>query len=385
MRSLHRHRIELMMGSIHGLARRALQAVKRKAIHQLGLVSDQKFYLDSGIVRPRTDVERIALYCDAVDIEFLLPVSGAKVRNSYRPRFVYGLSGATIDPIPNLVYDSNGQFIAESSSWLALRQFYSWPQPKIRVPRHHLCGEFIFFPSNGYYHWLIEDLPVFLKSLAVCPRAKVLLSRDAASYVREVTYMIDNEMVFVDSPVRVERLVMTGKTAGIGSPLVGLTPHPADVAMLREFFARYGKAGQHNRRLYLSRLGQKRSPANEVDLIVEMEKEGFERFDGTGMSLVAQIALFSSARQLIGLHGAALSNIVWAPERVDVCEIFSSGYMPSCYSTLTAIRSGHYTPVSYSPGRENVIDAATMERLVGIARRNVTTESRGSPKSPAPG
>src|ERR1039458_10070810 len=99
-----------MMGSTPGLARRMLQAAKRRLLNRLGMVSHQKFYLDSGMVTPRADVERIMLYCDAVDIEFLLPVDGSKTRNSYRPRFVYGLTDATIDPISSLVYDSNGQF-----------------------------------------------------------------------------------------------------------------------------------------------------------------------------------------------------------------------------------------------------------------------------------
>jgi hypothetical protein len=357
-----------MSGSAHGLARRALQAAKRKIIVHLGFVSDQKFYLDSGMVRPRVDVERIMLYCDAVDIEFVLPVDGSKARNSYRPRFVYGLSDATIDPISNLVYDSHGQFIAESSSWLALRQFYSWPQPKIRVPGSRLHGEYIFLSNNGYYHWLIEDLPVFLKSLAVARGARVLMPRSAASYVREVAELTGNDVVLMDSPVRVERLVMTAKTAGLGSSLAGLTPHPTDVAILREFFAKYHTTGPSGgRKLYLSRVGQKRSPANEPALQLEMEKHGFEPFDGSAMSLLAQIALFSSARQLVGMHGAAFANIVWALKGVDVCEIFSSDYMPSCYSALTSIRCGSYTPLSYTAGPENVIDAATMEQLATIA------------------
>jgi capsular polysaccharide biosynthesis protein len=356
------------MAGIHGLARRALQAAKRKVIYRLGFVSDQKFYLDSGIVRPRTDVERIILYSDAVEIEFVLPVDGSKTRNVYRPRFVYGLSDATIDPVSNLVYDAKGQFIAESSSWLALRQFYSWPQPQLKLPGSKLAGEFIFLPNNGYYHWLIEDLPVFLKSLAVAPKAKVLIPRGAASYVCEVTRMLDNESIEISSPVRVERLVMTGKTGGMGSPIAGLTPHPADIAILREFFAKHHEPGPGDRKLYLSRVGQKRSPANEAALQVEMEKLGFAGFDGTGMSLVAQITLFSSAKQLIGMHGAALSNIVWAPEGVEVCEMFSSGYMPNCYSALTAIRGGHYTPVSYTPGPQNMIDPASLKRLATLAR-----------------
>jgi hypothetical protein len=69
------------------------------------------------------------------------------------------------------------------------------------------------------------------------------------------------------------------------------------------------------------------------------------------------------------MHGAALANVVWAPEGVDVCEIFSSGYMPSCYSALTAIRRGCYTPLCYTSGPENVIDAATLEQLAVIAHR----------------
>jgi capsular polysaccharide biosynthesis protein len=87
------------------------------------------------------------------------------------------------------------------------------------------------------------------------------------------------------------------------------------------------------------------------------------------VSLLSQIALFSSAMQLIGMHGAAFANIVWAPEGVDVCEIFSSAYMVSCYSALTAIRAGRYTPVSYTAGAENMIDTVTLERLAAIARR----------------
>jgi len=321
------------------------------------------------MVKPRSDVERIAVYSDAVEIEFLLPVDGSKARNSYRPRFVYGLKDATIDPISNLVYDSNGKFIAESSSWLALRQFYSWPQPTTRVRSSKMPGEFIFLPSNGYYHWLIEDLPVFLKSLAVAPSARVILSKTAPSYVLEVAKLIDNDIVFVSSPVSVERLIMTAKTGGVGSPLAGLTPHPADVAILRDFFAKYHEPRPSDRRLYLSRLGQKRSPANESALQLDFEKQGFVSFDGTRMSLLSQIALFSSARQLVGMHGAALANIVWAPEGVNVCEIFSSDYLPSCYSALTSIRYGCYTPLSYTPGRENMIDAATLERLSAVARR----------------
>jgi hypothetical protein len=355
------------MSSTHGLPRRALQALKRRVVIRLGIVSDQKFYLDSGIVKPRQDVERITLHSAAVTLDFILPVDGSKTQNVYRPRYVYGLREAIVDPIPNLVYDSRGQYIAESSSWLQLRQFCDWPKPWMSPPRRRLAGECILFPTNSYYHWLIEDLPVFLRSLSVAPKARVLVPEKSASYVREVTELIENEIVTIASPVRVERLVMTGKTGGIGSPIAGLTPHPADVTILRDFFSRFFESGPTDRKLYLSRVGYSRSSSNECDLQSRMEKLGFQAFNGAGMSVRSQVALFSRAKRVIGLHGAALSNIVWAPEGIDLCEIFSSGYLPGCYSALTAIRMGCYRPVLYSAGSENGIDRETLEQLVSMA------------------
>jgi len=354
---------------IPGITRRAAHALKRKAIIRLGLVSDQKFYLDSAIVKPRGDVERIALHSDAVDLEFTLPADGSKARNSYRPRFVYGIADATVDAISNLVYDRNGQFIAESSSWLAMRQLYSWPSPQTRPPRARWSGEFIFLPTNGYYHWLVEDLPVFLKSLHVAPNAKVLLPRNARSYVREVAELLSNEVIEISGKVRVERLVMTAKTGGVGSPFGGLTPHPADVAILRECFARHLSGHPGNRKLYLTRVGQKRSPANERVLQSRMERQGFESFDGSSMSVASQAALFSSAAQVVGMHGAAFANLVWAPLGIDVTEMFSSAYMPACYSALTAIARGAYACWAYVPGNGDVIDEDTIERLSSAVLR----------------
>jgi capsular polysaccharide biosynthesis protein len=363
-----------MISEAQSLVRRAVQALKRRMLVRMGVESDQKFYLDSGIVKPRQDVERIALHSDAVSLEFILPVDGLRTQNIYRPRYVYRLSDAIVDPISNLVYDSRRQYIAESSSWLQLRQLWDWPKPRISAPVRRLAGEYIFFPANGYYHWLIEDLPIFLKSLSVAPKARVLMPEKAAHYVREVAGMIDNEIVPISRPVRVERLVMTGKTGGMGSPLTGLTPHPADVSILRDFFSKFFESGPCDRKLYLSRLGAKRSPTNESEIQARVQKLGFEIFDGTGRSLRSQVALFSRAKRLIGVHGAALSNVIWTPEGVQVCEIFSSGYLPSCYSALTAMRAGHYSPVSYVENGENKVDKATLEELIAMVSQDIRAE-----------
>lgn len=70
------------------------------------------------------------------------------------------------------------------------------------------------------------------------------------------------------------------------------------------------RASLLDRTLYLSRVGREHRPANERDLQIEIDKQGFVSFDGTCVSLLSQIALFSSVRQLIGVHGAAFADIV---------------------------------------------------------------------------
>src|SRR5437762_1232291 len=153
---------------------RAEQALKRRAIVRLGVVSSQKFHLDSFMISPRSDVERIGLYSPPLCVPCKLPVDGSDFPQHYRERQIYRISAATADPESGLVYDEAGQFIAESSSWLPLRQLWSWPKPNIKRPKRCLKGDYVFLPKEGYFHWLMEDLAPFLAALEASPDATVL-------------------------------------------------------------------------------------------------------------------------------------------------------------------------------------------------------------------
>src|SRR4051794_7980411 len=153
---------------------RAEQAIKRRVIAKLGVVSSQTFHLDSFMISPREDVDRLGVYSEALDAPCRLPADGSNFTQHYRKRHIYRIERATIDPASGLVYDADGQFIAESSSWLPLRQLWSWPKPRIPPRTDIFPGEYVFLPGEGYFHWLMEDLAPFLRALEQCPGAKII-------------------------------------------------------------------------------------------------------------------------------------------------------------------------------------------------------------------
>jgi hypothetical protein len=331
------------------LRSRADLYIRRRLIRRLGLSSDESYHLDSFMVSPRQDVERIAIYAEPCAATFSMPVDGTLATHSYRTRFVYALEKAIVDPVSSLVYDRGGRFIAESSSWSPIRQLYSCPRPTLPSPRRLLRGESILLPTNGYYHWLLEDLPAFLNSLQVAPDARVLVKRDPPPYVRDVLALLVNEIEFLEAPVGVERLIMTGKTAGYGSPHGSLTPHPRDVETLRRFFAPWIAAAPVGSRLYLSRAGYKRSPLNEPELAAVAERNGFSAVDTGRMDLLSQVRLFSEASQVVGLHGAAFANLAWVAGGTSVREVFDACYVPCCYACLASLRNAEYQALVYRP------------------------------------
>ncbi len=307
-----------------------------RAIRALGLLNESRFYLDSGMAIPRADVDRLAVYAPSVESDFILPVDGSPARNTFRPRYVYALSDAIIDPHTGLIYDATGEYIAESSSWWPLLQLYNQPQSQVGSPRATLPGAYVFLPDNRYYHWLIEDLPAFLGACSASS-ATILVPKDARGYVGQAADLVDRERVAIDRRTRVERLIMVGRTAGAGNPAFAMAPHPADIATLRAFFRHYLDPSRTGKRLYLTRVGQRRSPPNELELQDWAVAHGFEIFDGTDLELIEQIRLFSAADIVIGLHGAALSNIVWCKRGTKVLEIFDPDWIPSCYSAIASL------------------------------------------------
>ncbi|MDN3626109.1 glycosyltransferase family 61 protein [Methylobacterium isbiliense] len=97
------------------------------------------------------------------------------------------------------------------------------------------------------------------------------------------------------------------------------------------------------RRIYVSRRdAPTRKCRNEAEIVNLLLQHGFEIVCPGELNLYQQIITFQDADIIIGLHGAGLTNIVWAPRSARVLEIMPSGYNDIGYRFIAGLRGMEY-------------------------------------------
>lgn len=108
---------------------------------------------------------------------------------------------------------------------------------------------------------------------------------------------------------------------------------------------------------------------NHEQLSELLTENNFQIVDAGTMTFENQIHLFSSARVLMGIHGAGLSNMIFrGDKKLTVVEIFPPGpYLPFHYIMLANLYGYNYQPLVGLPGLEKNsggfrIDLIALER-----------------------
>lgn len=99
------------------------------------------------------------------------------------------------------------------------------------------------------------------------------------------------------------------------------THEPAGLRSVRDAALRAVGSVAGGRRLYVGRGGaSRRALLNEAEILALCEGHGFESVRPETLSLDDQVRLFASAELIVGVSGAALTNILFAPQG---CKILS--------------------------------------------------------------
>jgi capsular polysaccharide biosynthesis protein len=134
-------------------------------------------------------------------------------------------------------------------------------------------------------------------------------------------------------------------------------PHPAhkaafwalDFLRARIGFAALATSRPGPRKLYVSRADAGgRRVLNEDAMMRLLAPLGYELATLSGRSLADQVALFAGATHIVGLHGAGLANIVFAPAGGRLLELFPASYgMPSYYVLAAGQGLGYATYIAH--------------------------------------
>jgi hypothetical protein len=234
--------------------------------------------------------------------------------------------------------DPQNRFCLEGNYHLTHRRRLSENKlfaPIFVPPGRKLDGPWTSLASNwgdgrNYYHWITDNLTRLRVRDELPEKTRVLLPRHAAPYINETLEMLgiaDFCEAPAESCVRPERYYFCSPTA-----LTGVW-NPLGFAWLRERFRPFF-APAAGSPVFLTRRGATRVPDRLPELERVFERAGFEVVDCGALSVREQIARTSAATAVAGLHGAAMTNLLWIQPGTPVLEIFQPGYLNGCYEQI---------------------------------------------------
>jgi len=260
----------------------------------------------------------------------------------------------------------------------------SWIQRRFFLPKpRHLAGKTFLLASTGaetFYHWMLESLPrLALWKMAGGLIGKIdhwLVSRKSPSFVREsLTHLgIPWESV-LDFGENQHWTCETLELSSLASDW-GMSSSLA-VDFLRASFG-VPTASGNAKRFYLVRgEARDRRVMEETNLMAALRKEGFEPLDSGRLGIRATAAALAGAEWIIAPHGAALTNMVFAPPGCKVVEIFDPGFTNPCYRLLSARCSHSYSAFYSLPQKQTANQAADASGNITLDLKSFLTFVRG--------
>lgn len=342
----------VLAGGVSVILRRAFNAAKKlRSFRELNLLVRTALWnrflrLPAGVLELEASMSRgpkffrMSVAGKPQGTRFKNLFSGIELFHESPERWTYLVEDCTLDTQFGVVMWQK-QLIAESTPWPALQIAVDMNlQKQIRLRRFlPLAGTVTAFPSNTYYHFLMEDVPALLATVDAFPDAVVAIPPRTTKYVDEFLTGLTQAKV-VCQRARVGTAVFAGKQGVCGFPQAD------DISRLRAHFLGGHEADEAavapKRRAYVSRRFSRRPVPDEEQIELIAQEHGFQVLHLENLALSDQVQIFRNLAEVVGFHGAGLSNLAFAPSGVMVSEVFSGEYVNHCFEHLTRVVGGRY-------------------------------------------
>lgn len=206
--------------------------------------------------------------------------------------------------------------------------------------------------ANGrnYFHWITDALTRLWVRQHLPEPTRILLPAHTAPYITETLELLELSHLAQTAPsccVRPERFYFCSPTAMTG------VWNPVGFNWLREKFSQFQSPRSDGAPIFLTRRGITRIPNNISEIEDYFTSNGYHVIDCGRLSVKEQIRLASAAPAIAGLHGAAMTNLLWARPRTPVLELFMCGHLNACYEQI-AFQGGLHYRGSILDGRNDI-------------------------------
>jgi capsular polysaccharide biosynthesis protein len=249
---------------------------------------------------------------------------------------------------------------------------YALNRRRFRLPKRRTGTALLLGTANSdnYYHWLLDSLP----------RWRMLQAAGWQDYDFVLLHSLprrfqEETLDWLGVPAAKRLRCSKNFIHQFHRLIVPAMPFPMEQVApwvcqwLRSLVAAKASGPE---RIYLSRRGaETRRLVNEDELRGALALRGFVTFQAEKLSVAEQAQLLSSARMVVAPHGAALTNLVFAPPGAWLLELFHPTHKNRCYVNLAAVCGHQYASLDGEavPGGcpqrlEYTVDVPVVTRMV---------------------
>jgi len=259
---------------------------------------------------------------------------------TFEDPFVATLPSACMLGPEGSVISADGGIVAQSTWTGALFQRDRiYRSLRLPAPQFH-AGSFYAITNNfwnNYYHWVVETLTrLFAYPENNQKRPRLIVNSPLASWQRESLHLMgfrDDELMLLDDGYHSFETLYFPSHIGI---------NPLTLKWLRDKMLP-GQTSQPSKRIYVTRrLASRRRVLNEKELEPLLLDHGFTFVDLETFSFADQIRTFSEAEMIVAIHGAGLTNMVWAPPGCKIMEIMDPNHVSIMYYVLSEVLGQTY-------------------------------------------
>lgn len=186
--------------------------------------------------------------------------------------------------------------------------------------------------DENYFHWLFDIL--------------FRLHLIQHSNLKPDWYIVENKRKFQQITLKllnINKIIQPHKYLFIEADKLIVPCHPQNltnmrneaVNYLKNQFLKYKSKSDTPEKIYISRpQTARRNIENEIELLTDLKKLGFEKVVMENYGFQEQIALFNNAKFIIGPHGAAFSNLAFCEKNTKIVELFSDEFINPCFWEL---------------------------------------------------
>jgi len=275
-------------------------------------VSPLRCNLDKSISLRKTKDKSMITF---LTTEEKIGLNNYKLFEDCKYRRILEISKPVINPKTGIIWIDK-KILTESTLW-DYKDLIKW-EPRPLFPKKYE-GIFLVLPDNGFFHFLIEDMPRFIQARQSNQKAISILG-SKSKYMSEVVQILNlDQCLSIEIPLKVDKILLSEKIKERLFSLEDLNSLQNEFKhcikpnkMRRVFISRRDKEGVK----YISRGLDKKYEIERIFTNYNFEINYFE-----DLSFSEQIRICSEASVIAGFHGAGLANLIWASPGTKIIEI----------------------------------------------------------------